>query len=134
MSYEKVQHLLNDYISNDDLNQYTNRFNAAIRAGNCPASIRFEYALALTRSRYKADHLRAVNLLEDLSVSGDPEAFRDYLYYLTTVNIKLQVCFGFFFVEFIIKIWVKITRITNMLENASLNFSAWSQRIDKPWT
>jgi len=90
MSYEKVSHLLNDYITSDDMSHYTNRYNAALRTGNCPPSTRFEYALALTRSRYRADQLRAVNMLEDLCVSGEPDVFRDYLYYLTIANIKLQ--------------------------------------------
>ncbi|XP_017461779.1 PREDICTED: mitochondrial fission 1 protein-like, partial [Rhagoletis zephyria] len=90
MSYEKVSHLLNDHISSEDMGMFTTKYNTALRSGNCPPATRFEYALALTRSRYKGDHLRAVNILEDLCVSGDPDVFRDYLYYLTIVNIKLQ--------------------------------------------
>ena len=91
MSNERVTQLLNDYISTEEMSEWTSRFNTAVRSGKCPPSLQFQYALALTRSRYKADHMRAVNLLEDLCVSGEPEVFRDYLYYLTINNIKLQV-------------------------------------------
>lgn len=91
MAYEGVTEILNSYITSDDLKIATNRYNAAVSSNNCNASMRFEYALALTRSRYSVDQLRAIQLLEDLCVSGDNEAFRDYLYYLTIANIKLQV-------------------------------------------
>ncbi|KAI2803695.1 hypothetical protein RDWZM_001624 [Blomia tropicalis] len=90
MAYEGVTEILNSYITSDDLKIATNRYNAAVSSNNCNASMRFEYALALTRSRYSVDQLRAIQLLEDLCVSGDNEAFRDYLYYLTIANIKLQ--------------------------------------------
>ncbi|CAG2175270.1 unnamed protein product, partial [Oppiella nova] len=51
---------------------------------------RFEYALALIRSRYATDILRGVNEFEDLCSTGDPNARRDYLYYLALANTKLK--------------------------------------------
>lgn len=87
--YENVKCLLDDYISSSDLNILTNKYNALDRP--IPVNQQFEYAIALTRSRFHGDNMRAINILEDLCVCGDPQAFRDYLYYIAVANIKLKV-------------------------------------------
>ena len=91
MSNSTVEAILDDHISNDELARVTNQYNAASSSGRVSADIRFQYALALVRSRYSADHHRSIRLLEDLTATGEQNAFRDYLYYLTIANIKIQV-------------------------------------------
>lgn len=51
---------------------------------------RFEYAWALIRSKHTADLRKGILLLEELCSSGDPEARRDYLYYLAVANTKVK--------------------------------------------
>lgn len=88
---ERVNTILNDHISAKDLQEATVKYNLASKEDNLTPQVRFQYALALTRSRLHCDHLRAVTLLEDLSSTGEPDAFRDYLFYLVIANMKLKV-------------------------------------------
>lgn len=89
---ERVEAMLDSNVTNSELKLLTEKFNKAMREGKCDVDTKFQYAVTLSRSRLSADHHRAITLLEDLCVSGDPEAFRDYLFYLIIVNIKLHVC------------------------------------------
>ncbi|KAH7637312.1 mitochondrial membrane protein, variant 2 [Dermatophagoides farinae] len=87
---ERVEAMLDSNVTNSELKLHTEKFNQAMRDGKCDVDTKFQYAVTLSRSRISADHHRAITLLEDLCVSGDPEAFRDYLFYLIIVNIKLH--------------------------------------------
>lgn len=89
-----MEHFINDTISTAELETATTKYNLAYKEDKLTTNIRFEYALALTRSRLACDNHRAVKLLEDLSSTGDPDAFRDYLFYLIVANIKLNVNFN----------------------------------------
>lgn len=88
---EEIELILNNYVSNAELKSHTNKFNEQMRSGNINADTKFQYALILTRSRFSADHHRSIHILEDLSQTGDPDSYRDYLYYLVIANIKIKV-------------------------------------------
>lgn len=88
---KNLEHIINNHATSDELRKQTDRFNEASKTNQLNPDIKFEYAVTLTRSSLRADYHRAMNLLEDLCVSGNPDAFRDYLFYLIIVNIKLEV-------------------------------------------
>lgn len=96
MSHEGIKLLLADTITPAELKKYQTQYTHAMgQPGGATPKERFEYAIAMTRSRYSADQMRAVNILEDLCVSGDPNAFRDYLYFIAIANTKLGVNFDY---------------------------------------
>lgn len=86
-----MEALLEDYITPDELKKFWQKYENERRSGLATAQTRFEYALALIRSRYTTDILRGVHELEDLCSTGDAEARRDYLFYLALANTKLKV-------------------------------------------
>ncbi|XP_054158082.1 mitochondrial fission 1 protein-like [Oppia nitens] len=88
-----MQAILEDYISPDELKKFWQTYENERRKskdGLVSPQTRFEYALALIRSRYPTDIHRGITELEDLCSTGDPQARRDYLYYLALANTKLK--------------------------------------------
>jgi hypothetical protein len=104
-----MEALLEDYISADELKKYWQKYENERRAnssGVADTQTRFEYALALIRSRYTTDILRGVHEFEDLCSTGEPNARRDYLFYLALANTKLKVFDSYYklLIEFSINI------------------------------
>jgi len=88
-----MEALLEDYVTADELKKYWQKYENERRAnssGVADCQTRFEYALALIRSRYTTDILRGVHEFEDLCSTGEPNARRDYLFYLALANTKLK--------------------------------------------
>jgi len=88
-----MEAILEDYISPEELKKFWLTYENERRSskeGSVSPQTRFEYALALIRSRYSSDIMRGVHEFEDLCSTGDPNARRDYLYYLALANTKLK--------------------------------------------
>ena len=89
-----MEAILEDYITPEELKKYWLSYENERRSrkdGVVSNQTRFEYGLALIRSRYTTDIMRGVHEFEDLCSTGDPNARRDYLYYLALANTKLKV-------------------------------------------
>jgi hypothetical protein len=94
-----MEALLEDYVTPDELKKYWQKYENERRAnssGVADCQTRFEYALALIRSRYTTDILRGVHEFEDLCSTGEPNARRDYLFYLALANTKLKVFYSYY--------------------------------------
>jgi len=88
-----MEAILEDYITPEELKKFWLTYENERRSrkdGIVSNQVRFEYAMALIRSRYPTDIMRGVNELEDLCSTGDPTARRDYLFYLAVGNTKLK--------------------------------------------
>ena len=87
-----MEAILEDYITSGEIKKFWIAYEDERKKNNGSVSpqTRFEYALALIRSRLRADVLRGIRELEDLCGTGDPQARRDYLFYLSVANTKLK--------------------------------------------
>ncbi|GFS94616.1 mitochondrial fission 1 protein [Nephila pilipes] len=85
-----MEEILEDYISSEDLKKFEAVYQNHLQDGSVTAREQFDYAWCLIRSKYPADIRRGVVLLEDLFLSGDATAKRDYMYYLAIGHTKLK--------------------------------------------
>ena len=62
----RMDHLLEESVSNEDLKKFEARYHEEQQAGKVSSSAQFEYAWCLVRSKYPADIRKGIILLEDL--------------------------------------------------------------------
>lgn len=85
-----MEALLTECAATEDLKAFERAYYEELNAGGIvKPETRFNYAWCLIRSKYRADIHRGIMLLEDLSSTGNPEARRDYLFYLAVANTKI---------------------------------------------
>ena len=86
-----MEALLTECAATEDLKSFERVYYEELNSGGIvKPETRFNYAWCLIRSKYRADIHRGIMLLEDLSATGNPEARRDYLFYLAVANTKIQ--------------------------------------------
>ncbi|XP_035692361.1 mitochondrial fission 1 protein-like [Branchiostoma floridae] len=85
-----MEEVINDIVDPEDLKKFEKKYNKELVAGHITTNTQFEYAWALTRSKYGNDIKKGVGLLEELFQQGDEQTQRDYLYYLSIANFRLK--------------------------------------------
>lgn len=79
-------------ISPNDMKHWEDKYLDEMKAGGASNETRFKYAQSIIKSRYfssREDMDRAIRLLEDLCVTDDPEAQKDYLFDLAIACTKV---------------------------------------------
>lgn len=84
-----MENLLNDYVNPDFLRSFELEYYQSQKDGTITDKKKFEYAWCLIRSKFKSDIKKGIDILEDLCLTGDPQAKRDYLFYLSVANTKI---------------------------------------------
>ncbi|XP_057300863.1 mitochondrial fission 1 protein-like isoform X2 [Hydractinia symbiolongicarpus] len=82
-----TENFIKDYISEDDLLIFEEKYNTELKNGRVSPETQFEYAWCLIRTQYKDDIQKGVLLLEGLCASNVDQ--RDYLFFISTGYYKL---------------------------------------------
>lgn len=85
-----MEALLDETAPAEELKKFEKAYYEEMNRGGASNQTRFNYAWCLIRSKYRADIHRGIMLLEDLCSTGDSEARRDYLFYLSIANTKIH--------------------------------------------
>ena len=85
-----MEALLDETAPAEELKKFEKAYYEEMNRGGASNQTRFNYAWCLIRSKYRADIHRGIMLLEDLCSTGDTEARRDYLFYLSIANTKIH--------------------------------------------
>nr|XP_012219919.1 PREDICTED: mitochondrial fission 1 protein [Linepithema humile] len=88
--FVKMEDVLNDIVSAEDLKKFEGIYNQELRSSNGVSfTTQFEYAWCLVRSKYSADIRKGILLLQDLYTKHDRDK-RDCLYYLAVGNARIK--------------------------------------------
>jgi len=82
-----IQDIIQDYISEEDLKRFEDKYNLEKRNGTLNETTKFEYSWCLIRSQYKDDIRTGVTLLEGLCSSKTDQ--RDFLFFISIGYYKL---------------------------------------------
>ena len=74
----------------EDLRAFERQYFNEINQSAPTNQTKFNYAWCLIKSASKHDNAKGIRLLEELSESGDPDAARDYLFYLAIGCTKIE--------------------------------------------
>jgi len=82
--------ILDEVVPLEEFEKFETEYNQEETGGQVSHQTQFNYAFCLIRSKHREDIQRGIILLEDLCYRGDPNAKRDYLYYIAFANTRLQ--------------------------------------------
>ncbi|RWS28473.1 BLTX81-like protein [Leptotrombidium deliense] len=88
-SLSMMEALLEECVSSEDLRKFERKYYEERDNGTVNNRTMFEYAWALIRSKFNAEVKKGIMLLEQLCYSGDDDAKRDYLFYLSVANTRI---------------------------------------------
>eukprot|EP00794_Sanderia_malayensis_P012885 gene12885-14211_t len=80
--------LVNDYVTNEDLKKFEDKYLSEEKLGRASTDTQFQYAYCLVRSKYKDDIRKGIDLFNDLCMRGCDQ--RDFLFYLGFAHYKLK--------------------------------------------
>ncbi|XP_043539531.1 mitochondrial fission 1 protein [Chiloscyllium plagiosum] len=85
-----MEAIVNETISPEDLVKFEKKYNAEQKQGALSRATQFEYAWCLIRSRYSADIVKGVVILEEIYPTATKDEQRDYIFYLAVGNYRMK--------------------------------------------
>ncbi|XP_038634435.1 mitochondrial fission 1 protein [Scyliorhinus canicula] len=85
-----MEAIVNENISAEDLLKFERKYNAELEQGSLSKASQFEYAWCLICSKYNADIVKGVVILEEIYPAALKEEQRDYIFYLAVGNYRLK--------------------------------------------